>query len=120
MADTKYLYATVLISRVSFPDGEYPSEYEEEIVAIEAGSREEAVHNAIAHGKNSEHTYKNEAGQTIEIRFERLASIQLMDTVEAGSTLYSRSFSSRESYDQLFPPRSEYEVKEQLQPVTAT
>lgn len=103
MEPKTYSYAAVLIFESSFPHDEYETMYEEEIVMIEASSREEAKDNAVAHGKASEHTYQNENGETIEIKFKRLISVQLMDQPAPGSTLYSRSFKDYAAYEKFEP-----------------
>lgn len=98
-----YPYAAVLIFESSFPNGEYKTEYEEEIVMIEAASRGAAKDSAIAHGKDSEHSYQNENGETIEIKFKHFISVQLMDQPMPGSTLYSRSFKDYAAYEKFEP-----------------
>lgn len=103
MKAKSYPYAAVLIFESSFPNGEYEMIYEEEIVMIAAPSREQAKESAIAHGKESEHSYQNENGETIEVKFQRLISVQLMDQPVPGSTLYSRSFTDYEAYEKFEP-----------------
>lgn len=103
MEPKTYPYAAVLIFESAFPKGECRTMYEEEIVMIEASSREEAKDKAISQGKDSEHTYQNENGETIEIKFKRLISVQRMDQPAPGSTLYSRSFTDYAAYEQFEP-----------------
>lgn len=103
MESKVYPYAAVLIFESLFPNGEYRTSYEEEIVLIEAPSREAARDRAKAHGKASEHCYRNEKGETIEIKFKQLISIQKMDEPTAGSTLHSRSFTDYAAYEKFEP-----------------
>ena len=107
MESKVYPYAAVLIFESLFPNGEYRTSYEEEIVLIEAPSREAAREaardRAKAHGKASEHCYRNEKGETIEIKFKQLISIQKMNEPTAGSTLYSRSFIDYAAYEKFEP-----------------
>ena len=70
---------------------------------IEADSREAARENALGHGQDSEHRYQNADGETIEIKFKCLVSVQLMDKPAPGSTLYSRSFKDYAAYEKFEP-----------------
>ena len=103
MESKVYPYAAVLIFESLFPNGECRTSYEEEIVLIEAPSRETARERAKAHGKASEHRYQNKDGETIETKFKQLVSIQRMDEPTAGSTLYSRSFTDYAAYEKFEP-----------------
>ena len=97
-------YAAVIIFESSSEASDYENLYEEEIVRICAGSKDEARENAIAYAKGAEHSYQNEAGETISVTFKSLIDVQLMiEESEGVQTLYFRHFRDYGAYEAFEP-----------------
>lgn len=64
------LYTAISIFETCSDSPGYESLYSEEISVVEANSEEEAKERAIAQGKASEHSYKNQYDETINVRFK--------------------------------------------------
>ena len=97
-------YAAVIIFESSSNAPNYESLYEEEIIMIHAISKEDAKVKAIAYAKAAEHSYKNEADETINVTFKTLVDVQSM--IEASDdvqTLYFRHFRDYPAYEAFEP-----------------
>jgi hypothetical protein len=74
--------------------------YQESFVLLTAESRAEAAEKAREHGKQLEATYEDENHQPVSWKLKRIAEVRRVEdaTFDDGSELYTRFFSSYESY----------------------
>lgn len=90
------LYTAISIFETCSDSPSYESLYSEEISVVEANSEEEARERAIAQGKASEHSYKNQYDETINVKFKAVIDVQApLDEValSAEGTIIRPSFS---------------------------
>ena len=96
--------AAVILYETSSPSPDYKPLYEEDIVLIEAISKEDAENRAITHAQEQKGSYQNEDGETITNTFKSLIDVQLMEPeLGHGSSLYTRYFHSYEAYARFEP-----------------
>ena len=99
------LYTAVTVFETSSDSPSYQPLFSEEFSAIEADSDEAAKEKAIALGKASEHSYKNQYDETINVHFKLVVDVQEpMDAVPASEgTIYVRHFRDYEAYKTFEP-----------------
>lgn len=76
---------------------------EESIVVVEADNEETARADAFQIGKNMEHSYQNEQGETVSWHFVNLVELQDLSekAIKSGIEVYSRMFRARRDTDRL-------------------
>lgn len=100
----KSYYGAVLVYETFSDDSDYQPLYEEEILLVEASSEDEAKECAVRAAKSRETSYKNQYGQTINVRFKHLLDVQAMQEMPGdGSTVYSRYFRDYSAYENFEP-----------------
>lgn len=100
------LYTAVSTFETASDAESYEPLYSEEISAVEASTDEEAKARAIAQGKASEHSYKNQYGETISVKFKAVIDVQAPvdeTALSAEGTIYVRHFRDYSAYEAFEP-----------------
>lgn len=100
------LYTAISIFETSSDSPSYQPLYSEEISVVEASSDDEAKERAIAQGKASEHSYKNQYDEPINVKFKAVIDVQEpVDDValSAEGTIYVRHFRDYSAYEAFEP-----------------
>jgi hypothetical protein len=94
-------YYALTINKIAVTNTQPAFEYEEVIVALDTETLPEAEAMFEQYKATQNHQYKNEAGETVTIRFHKLVEINsfLFDVpIKGFAEIFSRHFNDYESY----------------------
>lgn len=93
-------YVAVLLFRATHDGQAGDVLFEESFTLLTASGEEEARVKALALGTNREHSYRNENGELITWKLDRVVDVCLAvdDEITDGAELYSRHFRDYDAY----------------------
>jgi len=96
---TTQLYAALLVYEYASSAPGFEPLYEETVTLIEANSTEQAAERAREFALFRQHSYKNEAGETIQYHMKHLVDVvEINDRLGDQAEIYTRHFRDYEAY----------------------
>lgn len=83
-------YMAKLVYRIICGKGTHTPQFEEQLRLVEAGSKSEAFHKALAMGRREQVQFPNSKQELVRWKFINIAELYLLDKVVDGTEVYSR------------------------------
>lgn len=83
-------YMAKLVYRIICGEGTHTPQFEEQLRLVEAGTKSEAFHKAVAIGRNEEVQFPNSKQELVQWKFINISELYQLDRVVDGTELYSR------------------------------